>query len=158
MMLQEDDLPPSMELYSEGYEDFPAALSSHSASYYAESSSGPFSNVYQTASLMPSTNSAAYAGAFRGAELLTEQLEYYSYPGYFTQVTPVDLSAVGDEAQGEIITISGDGYTRSVAVITLHSGSVADVVFASRRIPIDPSDVAPLAQAAADRLDAALGP
>src|SRR5207244_3569764 len=87
-----------------------------------------YNYVYQSVSLMPSANSAAYADAYQGAEAIYYSLEYHASYAYI-QVTPVDLSAVGDEAQGEIVTISSDGYTRSEAVVTLHSGSVADFVF-----------------------------
>jgi hypothetical protein len=161
MLLHVDDLGPNAQLSSEGYDFFPASLSTYSASFDLGGPTGYFgysyNYVYQVVSLMPSTNSAAFAAAYQAAESI-----YYTLDGNesyaYTQVTPVDLSAVGDEAQGEIVTISSDGYTRSQAVVTLHSGAVADVVYERGNTPILASDVQTLAQAAADRLDAALGP
>lgn len=152
MVLQGGDLP-NLTLDSEGYNLFPSALSAYDAGFYP---GGPFRSVYQYVDLMQSTNSAAYVAAYCLAEYIHEDLEYSAH--YYVQVTPVDVSAVGDEAQAEIVTISGYGYTRSIGVVELHSGVVADLVYTYDRLPEHASDVQALAQAAADRLDAALGP
>jgi hypothetical protein len=151
MMLQTGDFAPTTYLDGEGYDLFPAALSTYTAYF---SPAGPFDEVYQSAMLMPSSNSAAYVDAVNAASSIYYQLEYSKHA--YVQVTPVDVTAVGDEAQAEIVTISSYGYTRSNAVITLHSGAAADIIYAYGHTPLKASDVQALAQAAADRLDAAV--
>jgi hypothetical protein len=147
-VLQTSDLPGS-QIKDQGYRSAEAALSSYDVSFQP---AGTFDAVDQTVSLMPSANSAAFAAALQGATLV----------GFFSTlaggtVTPVDLSAVGDDAQAAIVSISGAGAT-NLAVVTLDSGPVADVLVVKSGSTIDPTAVQTLAQAAATRLDAAVGP
>jgi hypothetical protein len=151
--LQTSDLPGSQIDFG-GYDGFTGAgaLSSYTRNFQP---AAPFDIVSQIVSVMPSTNGAAFTSALLGAELIAFGLSNAG-SGSTTQVTPVDVSAVGDEAQAAIVSVSGSGPMRDVAVVTLHSGAVADIVIAESAATIDPSAVQSLAHAAADRLDAAL--
>ena len=72
-------------------------------------------------------------------------------PGCFgTSVTPVDLSALSDPANGVLITGSG----QSFVLINLTRGQGDDRVFAYSDTTLTTSDVQNLAQAAANRFDA----
>lgn len=144
-VLQTSDLPGST-LIAPGYSYAEAALSSYDVSFQP---GGSFDSVLQTVSLMPSASSAAFAASVKGATTV----------GFATgfsggTVTPVDVSAAGDDAQAAIVSASAS----STAVITLDSGAVADIVTAQSATTIDASAVQALAQAAATRLNAALGP
>ena len=73
------------------------------------------------------------------------------------QFTPVDLSAVGDNATGGIVSISQPQQpTVYLTVIALSSGQASDIILAGGQSQIQPSDVVNLAQTAASRLNAGL--
>jgi hypothetical protein len=75
-------------------------------------------------------------------------------PGQFT---PVDLSAVGANAYGGIVSMAQkERPTVYFAVFALSAGRAEDVVLASSQSQIQPVDLANLAQATANRLDAGL--
>ncbi len=150
MVLQTSDLAGS-QIQGEEYDYFPGALSSYDLSFQP---AGSFDSVEQTVSVMPSTTSAAFAAAFLGVEEIAFSVNFAGTAD--TVVTPVDVSAAGDEAQAAVVSISTSRLHENVAVVTLHSGAVADIVFAENPTTIDPTDVQALAQAAAARLDAAL--
>jgi hypothetical protein len=69
-------------------------------------------------------------------------------------VTPVDLSTVGDNAQGEILQFSVNGQSLYVADIGLSRGQASDFVLATSTSPLQASQVQSLAQATATHLDA----
>ncbi len=73
------------------------------------------------------------------------------------QITPVDVTAVGDGATGEIVQVTQSGSTAWYAIIGLSSGDASDVVIAVSQTQIQPTDVQSLAQSAANRLNAGLG-
>ncbi len=148
--LQTSDLPGST-IADDGYGSIFGALSSYSVDFEP---AGSFDDASQIISVMPSTTSAGFLSGFLGADLVALPL---SLPGATDpQVTPVDVSAVGDEAVAEIVSVSHSNQTAYFAVITLHSGAVSDVVYADSQHTIAASDIQTLAQAAATRLDAAL--
>ena len=68
--------------------------------------------------------------------------------------TPVDLSAVGDGAVGVLETEDG----KSTAYVRLTNGQAGESIVAIGNGTLQSSDVQSLAQAAANRLDAGLGP
>jgi hypothetical protein len=148
--LQTSDLPGSA-IDWQGYDYVYGALSTYELGFEP---GGSFAEVDQIVNVMPSTNSAGFLSAFLGAYLIAFSLD--SYASDSPQVTPVDVSAVGDEAQAAIVSGLGAGSKASQVVVTLHSGSVADIVIAQSSTTINPSAVQTLAQAAATRLDAAL--
>jgi hypothetical protein len=104
---------------------------------------------------MPTPASAAYRAAFTGAEEIAIDLIFAG--SAYTQVTPVDVSSAGDNAQAAIVEISGFGQTLNEAVLTVNAGSVSDCVFADSTSAIKPADVQSLAQTTANRLNAGLG-
>jgi hypothetical protein len=69
-------------------------------------------------------------------------------------VTPVDLSSVDDPATGYLVT--GDG--QSEAFVTMTKGQAGESIMGASDGTLQVSDVLSLAQAAANRLDAGLGP
>jgi len=69
-------------------------------------------------------------------------------------VTPVDLSSVGDNAQGEILQFFVNGQSLYVADLGLARGQASDFVLASSASPLQSSQVQGLAQAMATHLDA----
>jgi hypothetical protein len=151
--LEESDLPGA-EIQYQGYDWFSGALSSYDVEFQP---GGSFDSVEQTINVMPTTNSAGFVASFIPALAVAEFVSYGG-PNETIQVTPVDVSAVGDEAQAYVLSISGPSETEEVAVVALHSGPVADIVYAleTTNLSVDPADVQTLAQSAATRLDAAL--
>jgi hypothetical protein len=140
-VLQTSDLAGS-QIMEKGYSTAEAALSEYSVSFQP---AGSFETVSQKVTLMPSANSAAFVAAFTGAFAV-------GFLGSSGTVTPVDVSSSGDDAQAAIVS----GTTANLAVVTLHSGPVSDVLYAVSTATIDASAVQALAQSAANRLNAAL--
>jgi hypothetical protein len=101
-VLQTSDLAGSL-IEDKGYSSSEAALSSYELSFHP---AGSFDSVQQTVTLMPSVNSAAFVAAFSGAI----DIELFSGLSGGT-VSPVDVSAVDDDAQAAIISSSGSGAT-----------------------------------------------
>ena len=151
LVLTAGDLPSS-KVAQQGYDSAPVALSTYDVEF---SPAGPFDDLFQSVSVMPSPTSAAYSAAFNGAEWIAGDL-VFAGPAY-TKVTPVDVSSVGDNAQAVIVEISGGGQTLNEAVVILNSGAASDFLAADSSSAIDPADVQNLAHAAADRLNAGLG-
>jgi hypothetical protein len=95
-------------------------------------------------------NSAIYVAVF--TELIQE------LPGASSQITPVDLTAIGDGARGVIAEVTpSSGPAEWLALIGLSNGQASDFVLAESQSQIQASDVQSLAQAAANRLNAGLG-
>lgn len=151
LVLTSSDLPSS-KLQQEGYDSVPIALSTYDVEF---SPAGTFDDVFQTVSVMPTSVSAAYSAAFNGASWIAGDL--FLAGNAFTQVTPVDVSAAGDNAQAAIVEVSGFGQTLNEAVITLNTGPASDLVVADSAGTIDPTAVQNLAQTAANRLNTGLG-
>ena len=70
------------------------------------------------------------------------------------KTTPVDLSSVGDNAQGLIFQATVSGHKAYEAVVMLSHGAYLEFVLAADTSPIVGSSVQSLAQNAAKRLDA----
>ena len=151
MVLTTSDFPLS-QLQQQGYDWLPESLSTYDVLL---SPAGAFDDVFQSVSLMPNPTSAAYVAALDGAGEIAGELAFAG--ASFTQVTPVDMTGVGDDAQGAILEISGGGQTLNEAVVTLNAQSVADVVIADSSSTISASDVQSMAHRAATRLNAGLG-
>jgi hypothetical protein len=151
LVLTASDLPSST-LRQEGYDWAPVALSTYDAEF---SPAGPFGDLFQTVSVMPTSVSAAYSAAFNGAGWIAGDL-FFAGPA-FTKVTRVDVSSAGDNAQAAMVEISGGGQTLNEAVITLNTGPASDLVVGDSATAIDPGDVQNLAQTAASRLNTGLG-
>jgi hypothetical protein len=70
--------------------------------------------------------------------------------------TPVDLSAVGDDAFGELVQITIGSNSASEAIVVLSRGRYLDFVVAAADAKLSATDVQSLAHKAAHRLDAAV--
>jgi hypothetical protein len=151
LVLTPSDLPAS-HVQQQGYDSVPIALSTYDL---ALEPAGPFDDLFQSVSVMPTAASAAYRAAFTGAGWIASDL-FFAGPAY-TQIVPVDVSSAGDDAQAAIVEISGGGQTINEAVIALNTGPAADFLVADSAAAIDPADVQNLAQAAANRLNTGLG-
>ena len=114
-----------------------------------------------------------HAGQF---QQLTQELEWYATANEATVITaleqavvasefavllgvtptasPVDLSAVGDNAKGQILFFSANGQSLYIGMVGLSRGQASDLVLVSGASPLQASDVQSLAQAAATHLDA----
>jgi hypothetical protein len=77
-----------------------------------------------------------------------------SFLGVKPSTTAVDLSGVGDTAQGEILQFSGSAQSVYVGMVGLSRGQASDFVFFTSTSPLQASDVQSVAQAAAGHLDA----
>lgn len=117
---------------------------------------GTFADLSQVIDWFRAANDATVLARFEGAGLayLFSQGLLTGAPGQFA---PVDLSAVGDNASGGIVTVRQTGQpTVYLAIVALSSAQAADDVIAGSQSPIQAADVATLAQTAADRLHAGL--
>ena len=73
------------------------------------------------------------------------------------QFTPVDLTAVGNNASGGVLSVTQTGQpTNYLALVALSSGQASDLILAGSGSQIQASDVVNLAQTAANRLNAGL--
>jgi hypothetical protein len=151
LVLTASDLPSST-VQQEGYDSVPVALSTYDVVFQP---AGPFDDLFQTVSVMPTPTSAAYLAAFTGASAIAGDL-FFAGPAY-TKVTPVDVSSAGDDAQAAIVEISGNGQTLNEAVVTLNTGPASDFLVADSSSSINPADVQNLAQTGANRLNSGLG-
>jgi hypothetical protein len=151
LVLTASDLPSST-VEQQGYDWVPVALSTYDVVFQP---AGPFDDLLQSVSVMPTPASAAYRAAFSGAFWIASDL-IFAGPAY-TQLTPVDVSSAGDNAQAVIVEILGGGQTVNEAVVTLNTGPAADFLVADSSSAIDPADVQNLAHTAANRLNAGLG-
>jgi hypothetical protein len=117
---------------------------------------GNFAVLSQIIDWFPQANNATILSRLEGTAMA-----YVFTAGFLTgtpgQFTPVDLSAVGDNAYGGIVSVPHKGLpTVYLVVFTLASGQVMDVVLASSQSQIQAADVVSLAQAVANRLNAGL--
>ena len=117
---------------------------------------GNFAVLSQIIDWFPQANNATVLSRLEGTAMA-----YVFTAGFLTgtrgQFTPVDLSAVGDNAYGGIVSVAHTGLpTVYLVVFTLASGQAMDVVLASSNSQIQAADVVNLAQAVANRLNAGL--
>jgi opacity protein-like surface antigen len=117
---------------------------------------GDFADLSQFIDWFPAADDATQLARFEGvafAWAFSEQV-LASVPGQFT---PVDISAVGDNAYGAIVSIAQQGQpTVYVGIVALSSGQAADLVLVARNAPIQASDLLKLAQTTANRFDTGL--
>lgn len=73
--------------------------------------------------------------------------------GSKAKVTPVDLSGVGDNAQGDLLKVTVNGQTAYEALVALTHGSYLDFFVAASDSAFGAADARGLAQRAAKRLD-----
>ena len=115
----------------------PAALSDYSVLMLP---AGPFDVLDQEVEWYPVANEASFYADFENAAALTQ-------PG----TTALDLSALGDGAQGSVTT----GSSLDTGQVFFSTGRLAEFIFVGSQTAIDPTAVTNVAQTAASRIDAA---
>ena len=146
MILQPSDVGQSHAVnLLQAYAAFPPALSSF---LMVLEPAGTYDTLEQQISWWRTATEATYAETYGGGSLFPLGILFSG------AVTPVDVSAAGDSATGWLET--GDG--GSTAEVTLTNGQAGETVFGMSNSTLEASDVQSLAQAAANRLDAGLGP
>jgi hypothetical protein len=146
MIVQPSDVDPDAGIDFQRYVTNLPALSAYLVSMQP---TGLYDEVLQQEVFWwPSATEATYAETYVRAEVAK----------LFGAGSAVDLSAVGDNATGSLIADADDGVVVAVTLTNGQAGAfILGVSSGSGSTPTD-SDVQSLAQAAANRLDAGLGP
>jgi hypothetical protein len=136
------DFSPPATVLDQGYDPDPSAVSTYGIDLHP---AGPFDEVQQTISWYANTNETTWEG--------TLFADIFSAFGA-GNATIVDLSAVGDNAHGVILT----GAEAPFVFVDMWQGQALDIAIAqSAASTIQQSDVQALAQAMATHLNAGLG-
>jgi hypothetical protein len=114
------------------------------------SPAGTYTEVVQQIGWWPSAAEAMYGESYGGGS----PFPFFLSGDSGGTKTTVDLGAVGDSAVGYLVTEDG----KSTAYVVLANGQAGESITATSDGILQASDVQSLAQAAADRLDAGLGP
>ncbi|HZD87298.1 MAG TPA: hypothetical protein VE088_04765 [Gaiellaceae bacterium] len=115
---------------------------------------GSFAGVFQEIVAESTSSEATYYGA-----LLASSLANLAAGGSGLsnlQMTPVDLSGVGDSAYGALLQFTLSGQTIYEGALVLVNGPLVELVFGAAKTAIAASDVTSLAQVAAAKLNAAV--
>jgi hypothetical protein len=115
----------------------PAAISDYSVFMLP---AGPFDALDQEIEWFPVANEASFYVDFENAATLLQQ-----------GTTPLDLSALGSGAQGSVT----EGSSFSGGQVFFSSGKLAEFIFMGSGSSVSSADVRSVAQAAANRIDAA---
>jgi len=132
----------------QGYTAAPPALSDF---VMFASPAGTYDYLRQQIGWWPTATEAIYGETYGGISSFSAGFSFFG-PG--ASGSPVDLSAVGDNAIGYLDT----GDWGSSVSITLTNGQAGTSISAESDSTLTAADVQSLAQAAADRFDAGLGP
>lgn len=154
LALTTDDFGGEATLAGQGY----GTPSTPSLSSYARElePAASFADLDQFIDWFPAANDATVLSRFEGVGFayILASGGLTGVPGHFT---PVDLSAVGHNAYGAIVSITPAGQsTVYFVIISLSSGQAADLVLAGSEEQVQSGDVVSLAQVVANRLDAGL--
>jgi hypothetical protein len=148
LTLTNADLTGTATLGDHTYVADPEALSAYLLDM---NPAGQFQDLTQEIEWYATANEATVNSAL-GEALVASELGVLV--GVTPTVTPVDLSSVGDDAQGEILQFLVNGQSLYVADVGLARGQASDFVLASSASPFQSSQVQSLAQAMAAHLDA----
>ena len=141
MTLQPSDVDPGAAYELQAYVTNAPALSAY---LLGLSATGPYYEVDEETFWWPTATEATYAEAYVRATFVVQD----------GAGSDVDLSSVGDSATGILI----GGSDGSVVAFTLTNGQAGAFVVGFSSGGLQDSDVQSVAQAAANRLDAGLGP
>jgi hypothetical protein len=122
---------------TKGYVADPGAISDYSVFMFP---AGPFEALDQEIEWYPVPNEASFFADFENAISLSQK-----------GTTPLDLSSLGDGAQGSVTVGSKFGQGQ----VFFSSGDLAEFIFMASNASINSNDVMSVAQAAANRIDAA---
>jgi hypothetical protein len=152
--LTASDFGGQATIFDQGY----GTPTTPSLSSYAQEMqpAGSFADLDQFIDWFPRANDATVLSRFEGVGF-AYVLAAGGLTGVPGQYTPVDLSAVGDNAYGAFVSVTPPGQsTVYFVVVALSSGQVADFILAGSESQVQSADVVNLAQLAANRLDAGL--
>lgn len=150
LALQTSDFGGSTTIQDQTYAVAPPAISEYDLDMQP---AGVFDDLAQSIDWWPSANEAAFYS--RVEVVLTADL-LAALVGADPQVTPVDVSGIGDARQAEIFHFSTTTREAYFTIVSLSSGEASNLLLAFSPSSIQPSDVQNLAQLAANRLDAGL--
>jgi hypothetical protein len=136
LALRKSDLVGKVAV-TKGYVVDPAAISDYSVFMLP---AGPFDALDQEIEWFPVANAASFFADFQNAATLAQH-----------GTTALDLSAVGDGAQGSVTQTS----SFSGGQVFLSSGRLAEFIFTASADSTSGADLTSVAQAAANRIDAA---
>ena len=156
LLLQPQDVGQSHAVnLIQGYAAAPPALSDF---LMILSPAGTYDELVQQIGWWPTATEATYAEIYGAAgSPFGFGFDFgfgFAHRGTGETITPVDLSSLDDPATGYLIT--GDG--QSEALVTMTNGQAGETIIGEKDGTLQASDVLSLAQAAANRLDAGLGP
>lgn len=126
----------------------PAALSAYLLNM---NPAGQFQQLTQEIEWYATVNEATVITALEGAIVASE---FGVLLGVTPTVTPVDVSAVGDNAKGQILLFSANGQSLYIGLVALSRGHASDLVVVSSLSQLQASDLQTLAQKTATHLDA----
>lgn len=132
---------------NEGYTIDPEALSDYTSDM---SPGGIYSDLSQDIEWYSTPAQATFLAALAATEFSGTVTTFGG------QVTPVDLSAIGDDAQGALGVVTLGGPTRYDGVVVLARGQAMEALIVESQSPIQASDLTNLAQLAANKLNAAV--
>jgi hypothetical protein len=141
LVLGPSDFTGPATVVDQGYDPDPSAVSTYGIDLHP---AGPFDEVQQTISWDANANVTTWQGTLFS--------DIFSSTGAGNS-TIVDLSAVGDNAHGVILT----GAAEPFVFVIMWQGQALDLAIAQGPATIQPSDVQTLAQAMATHLNAGLG-
>jgi hypothetical protein len=152
LVLKPADIGASTTVVHKGYSKPKDSLDDNAMSVYdvAMTSTGSYRFVTQEVLVGGNGLEAQYFGAIAVSAVAATF-------GKKAQVTPVDLSGVGDNARGDLLKITVNGKTASEAILVLTHGAYLDFVVAANSSPITSADARSLARLMATRLDAGFG-
>ncbi len=154
LALQASDLGSPTNIDDQFYAFDPPALSEYQVDMQP---AGAFADLTQVIDWWPSANEATFYSSVEYTLSTRDLSDFLGVPGVTSQLTPVDVTRVGDAAQASTLVFSPDsGGAVYLAVVALRSGQAADFVLVAGDSPIQSSDVQNLAQAMATRLDTGL--
>lgn len=149
LTVQPSDLTGQVTVQDQGYDVDPAALSDYNLDMRP---AGPFSELAQEITWYPTANEATWRTAREWAEFLF----VLSHPpaGVAEEEFGVDLSGLGDGAQGLIVDLTEGGQSVHFAEFFLARGQATDFVSVLCPSHILASEVLFVAEAAVSRLNA----
>jgi len=150
LALQTSDFSGSTTIQDQTYAVAPPAISEYDLDIQP---AGAFDGLAQSIDWWPSVNEAVFYS--RAEVVLTADLVAFLI-GTTAEVTPVDVSSIGDARQAEILHFSTSTREAYFTIVSLSSGQATDLLLGFSPSPIQPADVQNLAQLAANRLDAGL--
>jgi hypothetical protein len=141
------DLTGQSTVVNQGYgDDQSAVLSTYEIDM---SPAGPFGELSQAIEWYGNANEATWEGAF--------ETDLIFNGGFLQGLTPVDLSAVGDNAQAAIFPGTDlSGKPVSEAFVIMWQGQALDIALLQSPTTIQPASVQALAQTIANKLNAGL--